>query len=99
MNPVSINSRKFLGEYVDTKNQELLPEGLLCSGLILFTILLIIYAIMAGMIALVMIVCVLVLGCGLGITLKRYRRDMVLSCVSDVVSLNPSGKQLMSKAA
>jgi|ERR1051326_4987137 hypothetical protein len=98
MNLVSINSRKFLGGYIDNQNEELLPEGLLCSGLILFATLLIIYSLMGGMIALVTIVCVLVLGFSLGIVLKR-RRYVVLSCACGVVSLSPSGKQRMPRAA
>jgi hypothetical protein len=99
MNLVSINSRKFLGDYVDTQNAEKFAEGLLCSGLLLSGTLMTIYCLAGGMFTLVTIVCVLILGFGLGIAWKRYGHYTILSCITGVVSLTPSNKQPMPKAA
>lgn len=98
MNSVSTNRSTFLGEYIDTQNQQSPLDGLLCGGLILFLTLLIICALVGGTIALVLIVCVLVLGCGLGIVL-HYRRYMVPSGISDVVSFSPLKTRLIPKPA
>lgn len=99
MNPISINSRKFLGEYIDAQNTERFPEGLLYSGLLLSGTLLTIYCLAGGMFTLVTITCVLILGSGLGVTLKRYAPYTILSCISGVVSLTSSSKQPMPRAA
>jgi hypothetical protein len=99
MRPISINSRKFLGDYVDAQNTQRFPEGLLYSGLLLSGTLLTIYCLAGGMFVFVTIACVLILGSGLGIALKRYDPYTLLSCFSGVVSLTPSSKQPMSRAA
>jgi hypothetical protein len=99
MKLISINSRKFLGDYVDNQNREWLPEGLLWSGLLLSGTLLTIYCLAGGALTLVTIACVLILGAGLGIALKQYRPYTILSCISGVVALTPSSKQPMPRAA
>jgi hypothetical protein len=99
MKPISINSRKFLGGYVNAQNTERFPEGLLYSGLLLSGTLLTIYCLAGGMFTLVTIACVLILGSGLGVALKRYGSYTILSCITGVVSLTPSSKQPMPWAA
>jgi O-antigen ligase len=99
MNIVSINARKFLGEYIDAQNREWQPEELLFGGLLLFAMLLTIFCLIGGMITLVTVVTVLILGSGVGIVLTRYRRFTILSCISGIVSLSPLGKRSLSKAA
>lgn len=99
MKPTSINSRKFLGHYIDTLNRERFAEGLLVSGLLLSGTLLTTYCLASGLLTLVAIACVLILGVGLGIVLKRYRRYTILSCISGVVSLTPSIRRPTPKAA
>jgi hypothetical protein len=99
MKAISINSRKFLGDYIDAQNGERLPEGLLCSGLLVSGTLLTISCIAGGPLTLVTIACVLILGSGLGVALKRYRRYTISSCINGVVSLTPLSKQPMSKVA
>jgi len=99
MEPTSINSRKFLGDYVDAQNAEKFSEALLCSGLLLSGALMAIYCLAGGMFTLVTIVCVLILGSSLGIAWKRYGHYTILSCITGVVSLTPSDKKPMPKAA
>lgn len=99
MNTISINSRKFLGDYIDAKNAERFPEGLLCSGLLVSGTLVMICCIVGGLFTLVPISCVLILGFALGILLKRYHRYTILSCLNGVVLLTPLSKSPMSKAA
>lgn len=99
MKPISINSRKFLGDYIDTLNRERFAEGLLYSGLLLSGTLLTICCLASGPLGLGTIACVLILGVGLGVALKRYRHYTILSCISGVVSLTPSIKQPKPKAA
>ena len=96
---ISINSRKFLGDYIDTQNRERLPEGLLCSGLLLSGTLLAIFCLAGGVFTLVTGACVLILGSALGFVLKRYGAYTILSCISGVASLTPLSKQPMPKAA
>lgn len=93
MNPISINRRKFLGCYIDTQNRERFSEGLLCSGLLLSGMLLVIYCLASGPLTWIAIAGVVILGFGLGVALKRYRRYTILSCISGVVSLTPSIKR------
>jgi len=98
MNLVSINRRKFLGQYCEAQNTEKFPEGLLWSGLLLSGILLTIYCLAGGMLTFITFVCVLILGSGLGVALSRYVPYSILSCASGI-SLIPSNKQPMPKAA
>lgn len=84
---------------IDTQNREWAPERLLCSGLVLFAMLLTIFCLIGGMITFVTVVCVLVLGSGVGIVLTRYRRYTIISCISGIVSLSPLGKRPLPKAA
>jgi uncharacterized membrane protein len=99
MKPISINRRKFLGDYIDTQNRERFSEGLLCSGLLLSGTLLAICCLAGGTFMLVTIVCVLILGSGSGVVLKHYSPYTISSCITDVVSLTPSSRQPMPKAA
>ena len=96
---ISINSRKFLGDYIDSQNREQLPEGLLCSGLLLSGMLLAIFCLVGGTFRLVTITCVLILGSTLGVVLKRYGAYTILSCISGVVSLTPLNERPMPEAA
>lgn len=58
-----------------------------------------IYCLAGGMFTLVTIACVLILGSCLGIAWKHYGHYTILSCITGVVSLTPSNKQPMPKAA
>lgn len=99
MKLISINSRKFLGDYIDSQRRDSLAEGHLWSGLLLFGALLTVYCLAGGASTFVAIVCVIILGTVLGFALKRYRPYTILSCISGVVALTPSSKRPMPKAA
>jgi hypothetical protein len=96
MNTVSTNSR-FLGEDLDAQNRERFSEGLLYSGLLLFGTLLTICCLAGGMPTLITIVCVLILGLGLGIL--RYFGDYTILSRISRLSLAPIHMQPMPTAA
>jgi hypothetical protein len=97
MNTISINSRRFLGNYLDAQKRERFPEGLLYSGLLLSGTLLVIYCLAGGISTLITLVCVLILGSGLGI-LKYFGDYTVLSRTSPL-SLAPLNMQPTPRAA
>ncbi len=87
MKPISNKSRMFLKGYLDPQNQARFPDGLLYSGLLLSGTLLAIYCLAGGTVALITIVCVLILGSGLGI-FKYFGDYNVLSRISSLSVAN-----------
>jgi len=81
MNPISNNSRRFLGEGLDAQNCERSFEGMLLSGLLLSGTLVAIYCLAGGIPTLITIVCVLIMGSVLGI-LKYVGDYTILSRLS-----------------
>ncbi len=99
MKPISINSRKFLGGYVDTQSRKQFPDVFLCSGLLLFVVLVtILYSAGGGPFSLMIVACVLVLGSGIAVILRCFPYR-IPSCVSGTITITPSTKQPMPKAA
>jgi hypothetical protein len=99
MKLISINSRRFLGYYIDIQNRRKLPDLFLWSGILLFVVLLTIFCLTGGVLPLITIVCVLVLGSALGVILKQYFPYRVLSCLSGFIWLTPSTSRTVTKAA
>ena len=97
MKVISINHRKFLGDYMDSHRHRF-PDVFLCSGILLILVLLSIVTYVGGLLSLITIVCVLQLGFGLAIVLKRHPFEMP-SCISGTITITPSTKQPMPKAA
>jgi len=75
MNPISINSRKFLRTFR-------FPDGLLLSGLAVSATLLALLCVVGGISTFIGIGCVLIFGSGLGFLLKVYDPYKVLSCIT-----------------
>lgn len=97
MKVISINRRKFLGDYIDAHNYKQLPDLFLCSGILLILVLLSIFTYVGGVLSLITIVCVLGLGFGLAVVLKRYFPFEITSC--GTIMVTPSTRQPIHKAA
>lgn len=86
MNPISINSGKFLGEYIDANNRARFPEGLLFTGLLLSATMLTLFCVVGGISTLFGIVCVIILGSALGLLLA-LSGDYTVRSASPAASL------------
>jgi len=81
MKPNSTNSPDFLSNYILAQKKEKFPDGLLSTGVLLSGTLLAIYCLVAGMLVFVTLVCVLIVGAGLGV-LKHYGPYTILSTIT-----------------
>jgi hypothetical protein len=78
MNPTSNNTRDYLGEYSDAQTQQRLPDIALWGGLLVSITLLTIYCLIGGLLAGVIALCVLILGLTIGVILNGYKRKVPL---------------------
>ena len=98
MKLISISSRRFLGGYI-SQNYNRRPDLFLCSGILLILLLLSIFSSVWGPLSLIIIACVLQLGFGLGVVLKRFFPFQPPPCITGTLTLTPSTKLGLSRAA
>lgn len=90
MKPVSINSRKFLGSYIDAREYELFSDGLALGGLLLWLALQAIYCFLGGTIALVTFAATTLAGLTLGLAMNREQAAQVTTSITGAMPRTPS---------